>query len=313
MHLAFRLDGFSYRASSLWEIGSICNILDRQLLKRFVEEHAFLILTRPKEVEHKYVLGYYIPRWLHGFFCNPRRSQCSYSASWVIAKCFEHAIEEYLRPDSHVYPVIPFFVPARLGRDEISFGDIVVRGIAIDAISDATRFLEHVRYGSDRNDLLRFLGNLSEIHWLNIYSRECPGIDLANDIVHWVCTTLVGRFPVTKFCHLITIETRNRRHHRKLVIFEKPCKRSLLQFFPTASFQPFVNVFCAPANWAFLKITIASGVSLNMYKIFFTGCSTPIALTSSLRSFPSVWVKISSKTSALESLSPHYSEWYGSS
>jgi hypothetical protein len=246
MHLAFQL-GDDSEAPPLWEIGDICNIPDRQLLKRSVEEHAFLIHTRPKKVQDKCVLGYYVPRWLHGFFCDPNRSRCSHSASWNIAKCFEHAIEEYLQPDCRFYPIIPFFVPARLGRDEFCFGEIV-RGIAVDGISDATRFLEHVRYGSDRNDLLHFLGNLSEIHWLNIYTRDCPGIHLANDIVHWVCTTLVGRFPATKFYHLITIKTRNHRHHRKLVIFEKPCKRSLPQFFPTVSFQPFINMFCAPAN-----------------------------------------------------------------
>jgi len=190
---------------SLRKIGDICNIPDRRLLKRFIEEHAFLIHTRPNRVEDKHVSAYYVPRWLRGFFFDPNRSKCSYSTSWIIAKCFEHAIEEYLRPDSHLPALLPFFVPARLGIDEFSFSDIVVRGIAVDGISDATRFLEYVRYGSDRNHLLRFLRNLSEIHWLDIYTAGWAHTDLANDIVHWVCTTLVSRFSLTKLYHLITI------------------------------------------------------------------------------------------------------------
>ena len=92
-------------------------------------------------------------------------------------------------------------------HEEFALGDIVIRDIAVNGISDASRFLEHVGNGSDRNHLLRFLGNLSEIDWLDIYtSKSRWGLRrLTNNIVHWVCTTLVGRFPVTKFYYLITI------------------------------------------------------------------------------------------------------------
>jgi len=176
------MEDFDDTTHPLREIGNICNIPDRHVVKRFVEEHAFLIHTRPKDVEDKCVLGYYVPHWLRGFFFDPNRSRCSYSTSWIIVKCFKNAIEQYLRPDSDFYPLLPFFAPARY--DEISFGDIVVRDIAVDGISDASRFLEHVRNGPDRNDLLRFLGHLSKIHWLDIYTRGWARRYLTNDIVH---------------------------------------------------------------------------------------------------------------------------------
>jgi hypothetical protein len=184
---------------SLREIAKICNIPDRQLLKRFIEEHTFLIHTRPKKVEGKHVSAYYVPRWLRGFFFDLNRSRCFYSTSWIIRKCF-HAIEESLQPASDSgFELLPFFVPTTLCH-EIICGDIVIRDIAVNGISDASRFLEHVRNGSDRNHLLRFLGNLSEIHWLDIYTTGgAAARDLVNEIVHWAYTTLVGRFPVIKF------------------------------------------------------------------------------------------------------------------
>jgi hypothetical protein len=190
--------GHNSERRSLWEIAKICNIPDRQLLKRFVEEHTFLIHTRPKKVEGKHVSAYYVPRWLRGFFCDPNRSRCFYSTSWIITKCF-HTIEEYLGPDRVYHSLVPFFVPTKYREISFASGDIVVPDIAVHGISDATCFLEHVRNGSDRNHLLRFLGKLSEIHWLDIYSESWAHRRLANEIVHWVCTTLVGPFPVTKF------------------------------------------------------------------------------------------------------------------
>ena len=193
-----------------------------------------MICSRPWNVKDKQVLAYDVPRWLRGFFLDPNRSQCFYSTSWIITKCFEYTIEEYLRPDSDFDLLLPFFVPPKYY--EISCGYIVVRDIAVNGISNASHFLEHVRNGSDRNQLLRFLGNLSEIHWLDIYDDANEGrIRLTIDIVHWVCTTLVGRFPVTKFYHSITIYSRN-HHHRKLMIFEEPWKRLLPKLFPVVSF-----------------------------------------------------------------------------
>jgi hypothetical protein len=210
MHLALQIehDGGAFPESKpLQEIGNICNILDRQLLKRFIEELTLLVHAQPMKVKDRHVLGYYVPRWLRGFFFDPNRSRRSYSTSWIIGKCFEHVIEEHLQPDSEFYTLSPFFVPERLGGGRLSFGDIVVRDIAVDGISDASRFLERVRNGSARNDLLRFLGNLSEIHWLDVYTGRWAQIQLANEIVHWVCTTLVSQleFPLTKPYHLITI------------------------------------------------------------------------------------------------------------
>jgi hypothetical protein len=209
MHLAFEMmedDDMCPEPRSLQEIAEICDILDRQLLKRFVEEHTSLIYARPQMVEGgKHVSAYYVPRWLRGFFFDPNRSRYFYSTSWIISKCF-HAIEEYLQSNSDFDESdtrLPFFVPTKYR--EMSFGDIVVLNIAVNGISDASRFLEHVRNGSDRNHLLRFLGNLSEIHWLDIYTSDDARKELANEIVHWLCTTLVGRFPIIKFCQLITI------------------------------------------------------------------------------------------------------------
>ena len=192
MHLAFQIEDNGRTApmpKSLREIGDICDIPDQQLLRRLLEEHTFSIHTQSKEVEDKHVLAYYVPRWLRGFFFDPNRSRRFYSTSWIIAKCFEAAVENLL-PNGGFVRLLPFFVPAI--NDEINFHDIVVRDITVDGISDATRFLEHVRYGSNRNDLLHFLGNLCEIHWLDIYTRDHASRCLANDIVHWLCTTLVG-------------------------------------------------------------------------------------------------------------------------
>ena len=59
-------------------------------------------------------------------------------------------------------------------------------------ISDATCLLEHVRKGSNSNDLLLFLGYLSEIHWLDICTRGWDHKDLTHGIIQWMCITLVS-------------------------------------------------------------------------------------------------------------------------
>ena len=84
IHLAFGIEGYVPR--SLREIGDICNTPHEQRLRRLEDEHSYLIRMHIK-VKAKYVLQYYVPNWLRGFFFDPNRSQYLYSTSLVIDKC----------------------------------------------------------------------------------------------------------------------------------------------------------------------------------------------------------------------------------
>jgi len=179
IHLAFGIEGHVIR--SLGEIGNICNIQDRQRLRRFVDAQSYLIRIYEK-VEDKYVLGYYVPNWMLDFFFDPNRSQYLYSTSLVIDKC-QKAIERLIRdphPNLHkTDSLVYFFTPTPTRSGVIS-------------IANATRLLESARNGSDRNGLLLFLEYLSGIHWFDTYNGGREQRCLTNRIVHWVCTTLVG-------------------------------------------------------------------------------------------------------------------------
>jgi hypothetical protein len=169
---------------SFREIGNICNTPDRQRLRRFVDEHSYLIRIH-EQVEDKYVLGYYVPLWMRDFFFDPNRSRHLYSTSLVIDKC-QMAIKSLIldpNPDFHKNDdLVYFFTPMPTPSGESLIGNI----------ANATRLLESARNGSDRHELLPFLEYLSEIHWFDIYNR-CQGQrHFINGIVHWVCTTLVG-------------------------------------------------------------------------------------------------------------------------
>ena len=184
IHLAFGLD--EYIPRSLREIGNICNIPDRQRLRRFVDEHSYLIRIHQK-LKDKYVLSYYVPMRTRDFCFDPNRSPYLYSTSLVIDKC-QKAIKSlicdtypYFREnDSLVY----FF----MSTPTLLFGGVpTVRNIA-----NATRLLESATNESDRHDLLLFLNYLSGIHWFGVYNRGQGQRHFTNGIVHWACTTLVG-------------------------------------------------------------------------------------------------------------------------
>jgi len=157
---------------SLREIGIICNTLDQQLMRRFADDHPYLILQHTKIAGDKHVLGYTVPHWLHDFPFDPHRSQSLYLTSLVIGEC-QKAIEALVAKNSDFYPLIFF-------RQH-------------DGISGASHLLEHVKNGSDSNDsdLLLFLGYLSEIPWFDIYTQGWGQRRLTCEIIHWVCTTLV--------------------------------------------------------------------------------------------------------------------------
>ena len=179
IHLAF---GIGQAPFSLTELGNICNIPDRQRLKRFVNEHSFWVRIHDK-FKGKYVLGYYISNWMCNFFFDPSRSRFLYSTSLVIDEC-QKAIKNLVldaNPDSYKNrsPVY-FFTPT--SSDEV----------LINNIANATCLLECARNGSDRHGLPLFLKYLSEIHWFDIYHRGWRQRHLTIRIVHWVCTTLVG-------------------------------------------------------------------------------------------------------------------------
>jgi hypothetical protein len=78
-HLAFEIDDM---LRSLREIGNICNTPDQQRL-RLVDELSYLIHIYQK-VNGKYVLRYYLPNWMRGFFFDPNRSRYLYSTSLVV-------------------------------------------------------------------------------------------------------------------------------------------------------------------------------------------------------------------------------------
>jgi hypothetical protein len=170
------------------EIVNICNLSDSWVLKRFADENSHLIhigyssdkrfqVKDPRQLRQgKIILGYYVPRWLRGFFFDPNRSQSLYSISWIFSKS-KKAIEEVIVLNSGYYSLFSFFDKSQ------NYGEI----------SGASHL--HIRNGSDRNlnELLHFLRYLSEIPWLDIYSRGSWGQrHNTNAILHWVHTTLVG-------------------------------------------------------------------------------------------------------------------------
>ena len=177
MHLAFAIEPRTLR-----QIGNTYNIPDRQLLKRFVDEHSYLLRMHEKSND-KYVLRYYAPMWTSDFFFNPTRSRYLYSISLIIDEC-QKAIKHQLldlNPHSYAnYGLVHFFTPTSTPLS----GEI--------PIANATHLLQSARSGSDRHELLLFLEYLSEIHWFDIYHRGWGQRCLANRIMYWVCTTLVG-------------------------------------------------------------------------------------------------------------------------
>ena len=187
MHLALEMEessDFKFHSGPLGtvrkspqEIAKICNLPDRWVLRKFVDENSHLIHVGNGRLEDqgKLVLAYYVPRWLRGFFFDPNRSRSLYSTSWVIDKC-QRAIEGLIGLDSFFHSLSSFF------RSRLKYGEVC----------GASHLLEHVRNGSDRNELLLFLEYLSKIHWLDIYNRGQGQRRVTNRIVHWVCTTLVG-------------------------------------------------------------------------------------------------------------------------
>jgi len=123
-------------------------------------------------VKDKYVLGYSVARWLCDFTFDPKRSRNLYSASLVTSEC-RRAIEVSIANNSSFVPE-KFIVQSR------------------DEISDASHLLEHAKNGSGSDDFLLFLQYLSEIQWLNIYTRGWEERYLTHVIIQWVCTTLVS-------------------------------------------------------------------------------------------------------------------------
>jgi hypothetical protein len=175
----------SYGPSSLTELGNICNTPDRQHLRRFVDEHSYFHRMQHRKANGKYVLNYYVPVWMGGFFLDPIRSRDLYSTSLVIDKCQKAINSLFLAPNDPRFnsnSLECFFMPTRTEPGDIP----------IDNIANATRLLESARNGSDQNELLLFLEYLSKIHWLDIYNGNEDQRHFTNGIVYWVCTTLVG-------------------------------------------------------------------------------------------------------------------------
>ena len=162
---------------SLREIGDTCNVTDRQVLRRSVEDHSCLIHTQYEEVKGKCVLVYSVPYWLREFLFHPNRSQCFYLTSWIIEEC-QGAMKNYILDPTYYLDLIFFFTPVSM---QLCSG-----------LTHANYLLESVGSGSDTSLLLGFLGFLSEIDWLDIYDRPWDKNSLANSIMCWVCTTLVS-------------------------------------------------------------------------------------------------------------------------
>jgi len=182
IHLAFGIEG---HVLTLRELGDICNTPDRQILRRFVDEHSYLSCHMMDK--GKYVLWYRVPTWMRDFFLDPTRCQYLYSTSLVIDQR-QKAIKNLIlvpNPGSNENKsLVYFFTPTPTSSSEI----------LIDNIANATHLLESARNGSDRNELLFFPEYLSKIHWFDIYNRDRHQRYFTDGIVHWACTTLVGCF-----------------------------------------------------------------------------------------------------------------------
>ena len=166
---------------SLKEIGNIYPTLDQRLLRRFVEQHSYLIHITHKMVNNKHLLAFRVPSHLCNFFFDPDRCRSIYSPSWVLDKC-QQAIKRFIGESGRIHdPSTPLFFT------QTKF---------------SSSLLEHVRNETDSNDLLLFLGYLSRIDWLNIYKYWAKR-QLTHAIAHWVCTTLVGWFLATQFHDLL--------------------------------------------------------------------------------------------------------------
>jgi hypothetical protein len=190
MHLALEMDSEASDCNLFYggptgivakfpqEIVNICNLPDRWVLRRFVDENSHLIHIGHGKFEDdgKFVLAYYVPRWLRRFFFDPNRSRSLYSISWVIEKCCQAIVGLFFEPRTSCYPLASFF------ESKLKFGEI----------PGASHLLEHVKNGSDRNELLRFLEYLSKNDWLDIYNKGHGQRDVTTRIMRWVCTSLVG-------------------------------------------------------------------------------------------------------------------------
>ena len=157
------------KPKTLREMETITNTLDRQHLRRFLNEHSILIHN-----QHSNVLEYSISHWLCDFIFDPNRSQSLYSTSSVTSEC-QRAIEAFIANNRN-YNHEAFFVPL---DDELE-------------ISDASRLLEHAKNGFDSNYLLLFLRYLSEVHWPDIYTRGRREKCFTHGIIQWACTTLMS-------------------------------------------------------------------------------------------------------------------------
>lgn len=196
MHLALDLQSYN---RSLREIGDICNIQDRQLLRRAIEENHLIHIhykhDNPSGHVFKLVRVYSTSSWLQFFFLDANRCRTFYSASWIIDKC-QQAINITEIVASHDKgSIMKFFTPSDL-----------------NPIAHATHLLESVRNGSDRNEFLGFLGYLSEICWLGSPS-EIP-MTLGIRIVKWAYTALESSSlepgDIRDAVHKVLIETLRR-------------------------------------------------------------------------------------------------------
>ena len=169
MHLAIEMAESSMPQTSK-EIVRICNLPDRSLLGRFMDENSHLIYIGAglKGKGKKLVLTYYLHHWLHGFF-DLNHSQSLYLSSLVITKC-QWAIERFIEPKG-------FYMLSSFFQSKLNFG----HG---GEIPTASHLLEHVKNVSDRNELLLFLKYLSKVHWLDIYNRGQDQRCVTNGILH---------------------------------------------------------------------------------------------------------------------------------
>jgi hypothetical protein len=176
MHIA--LD-FSI-SQTLLEISRTCNIPNAQVVKSFLQEHSFLFHMQRSDEEDE-VLAYSAPFQLRNFFWDPGRSRHLYSMPWIIDKCWE-AIERALEMRHfgwYTAALFYFFSPKQDCQ-----------------ISGASRllFAESIRNGLDDVNLLRFLGFLCRIPWVDTwFSGDQSGSEACTlAIAHWVCEALVS-------------------------------------------------------------------------------------------------------------------------
>jgi hypothetical protein len=168
---------------TLLEISTICKIPNPQLVKKFLQDHSFLLHTRAYFHRDRVpVLTYCVPSQLRNFFFDPGRCRHLYSMPRIIGKCWEAIKDVFeVKPTSNstffARGLREFFISSHHRDCQMSGASLMLS--------------ENLRNRSGDDNLLRFLGLLCKMPWDTCFdSKELRVCTLP--IAQWVCETLVS-------------------------------------------------------------------------------------------------------------------------